>query len=59
MKTIIAALLALSLTSFALAHDRARKHESPALTAYYHLPAAFKHLAPAGSGAGKGQLCAV
>lgn len=44
MKTIIAALLALSLTSFSPAHDRAENTKAPAQTAYYHLPAAFKYL---------------
>jgi len=44
MKTIIAALLALSLASFSPAHDRAENPKAPAQTAYYHLPAAFKYL---------------
>ena len=44
MKTIIAAVMALSLTSFSPAHDRADNIKPSAPTAYYQLPAAFKYL---------------
>jgi hypothetical protein len=48
MKTIIAALLSLSLASFTPAHNRAETGKPATAahtqTGYYHLPAAFKYL---------------
>lgn len=68
MKTIIAALLALSLASFVPAHDRAETTRpatvAAAPTGYYHLPAAFKYLprqivAPARANYVKSEECGI